>query len=70
MMAHIADAASQGHRRVVVRTVDTDAVVLPIHVCPRLTDLISYRSTMELETMFDIYIPVHAIAEKHVRPIC
>ena len=37
MLLHVANAAQHGHRQILVRTVDTDVVVLPVMVAETLT---------------------------------
>ena len=60
MMVHVLDASLHGHRRVKIRSNDTDVVVLAVSIAPtlQLDELwISFGSSKQVH-----YLPEHTIA--------
>ncbi|KAI8481116.1 hypothetical protein Bbelb_411300 [Branchiostoma belcheri] len=65
IMVHVADAAAEGFRKIMVRTVDTDVVVLAVAAVQQLGEIelwIAFGTGKEFR-----YIPAHEICES-LRP--
>ena len=63
MLLHVADAVHCGYRHILIRTNDSDVVVISIHCFPLLNDITELWVAIGTGVNFR-YLPIHAIARQ------